>query len=154
MASLLALEMVVSDSVYLVAVALLSSEASGPNSIIDTATTTATMKTSQDSEWISLRVPTFFTVFLLTPIVNANASTSTTPIAISCGAMDATTFHTSLQLMLSIVLLLIDNRDMWGRYRIPASHRGHPVLPLHRVSAGNASASSPLGRRDGTSSCR
>ena len=46
----LAFEIVSSDSVYLVAVALLSSVASGPNSIIDTDTTAATRNTSHDSE--------------------------------------------------------------------------------------------------------
>ena len=50
LASSLAAETVLSESMYLVIVALFSSVASGPDSIMEMATTTPTKATIQDSE--------------------------------------------------------------------------------------------------------
>ena len=145
LASSLALETVVSDSMYLVMVALLSSVDSGPDSIMETATTMPTKATSQDSEWMILRVATSFTVFLLTAKVMISASTNSTPIAIRYGVNEPITFMTSAMLICSMVCLLLDSHNQTTcRLRFP--HRNQKscnAAPRHAIS-----------RSEDTSSCR
>ena len=141
----LALETVASDSMYLVAVALLSSVDNGPDSIMETATTIPTSATSQDSEWMILRVATSFTVFLLTAKVMISASTNITPIAIRYGVNEPITFMTSAMLICSMVCLLLDSHNQ-TTYR--------PRFPHRNQKSRNAAPHRMIFRSEDTSSCR
>ena len=127
LASSLALETVVSDSMYLVVVALLSNVESGPVSIMDTATTMPTSATSQDSEWTILRVATSLTVFLLTAKVIISASANSTPIAIRYGVNEPMTFITSAMLICSMVCLLLDSHNQTTR-RLRCLYRNRETI--------------------------
>ena len=141
----LALETVASDSMYLVTVALLSSVDNGPDSIMETATTIPTSATSQDSEWMILRVATSFTVFLLTAKVMISASTNITPIAIRYGVNEPITFMTSAMLICSMVCLLLDSHNQ-TTYR--------PRFPHRNQKSRNAAPRRMISRSEDTSSCR
>jgi len=111
LANSLALDTVVSESSYLVMVALFSNVDNGPDIIMDTATTMPTSTTIQDSEWMILRVAISLTVFLLTAKVMISASTNNTPIAIRYGVSEPRTFMTSAMLICSMVCLLLDSHN-------------------------------------------